>query len=58
MKERVEKLIGDPARGVDIHVSFSLYRILRRHCSLLGYTDGFTIYDPRIKNVIRGCWRR
>ncbi|MFR2467211.1 MAG: ATP-dependent helicase, partial [Clostridia bacterium] len=59
MKERVEKLIGDPAREAWISTFHSAcIRILRRHCSLLGYTDGFTIYDPEDqKNVIRRLLR-
>ncbi len=59
MKERVERLIGDPAREAWISTFHSAcIRILRRHCSLLGYTGGFTIYDPEDqKNVIRRLLR-
>src|SRR6201991_2263322 len=46
MRERVEGLIGDAARGMWISTFHSAcVRILRREAEQFGYTKSFTIYD-------------
>ncbi|PRB15973.1 ATP-dependent helicase [Microbacterium sp. MYb62] len=46
MRERVEGLIGDAARGMWISTFHSAcVRILRREAQQFGYTKSFTIYD-------------
>ena len=46
MRERVEKLIGDSARGMWISTFHSAcVRILRREAEQFGFTKSFTIYD-------------
>ncbi len=46
MRERVEGLIGDAARGMWISTFHSAcVRILRREAQQFGFTKNFTIYD-------------
>ena len=55
MKERVMNLIGEAAGDAWISTFHSAcIRILKRHADKIGYTNGFTIYDPEDqKGVIR-----
>jgi len=47
MKDRVRKLVGPPADGVELGTFHSVCaRLLRRNAELLGYTSSFVIYDP------------
>ncbi len=46
MRERVERLVGDSARGMWISTFHSAcVRILRREAQQFGFTSSFTIYD-------------
>ena len=46
MRDRVESLLGyTPGLWILTFHAASL-RILRRHAEILGYTNGFTVYDP------------
>ncbi len=46
MRERVKKLVGLPAEGLDMGTFHSMCaRMLRRHADLLGYTSHFLIFD-------------
>ncbi|MCR5177836.1 MAG: UvrD-helicase domain-containing protein [Lachnospiraceae bacterium] len=55
MKSRVDKIVGFGAESVWVSTFHSMcVRILRRHCSLLGYSDSFVIYDSDDqKNLIK-----
>lgn len=55
MRERVDRLIGPAASDAWISTFHSCcLRILRRYGSRLGYSSGFTIYDPEDqKSVMR-----
>ncbi len=53
MKERVEALVGGEASSMWISTFHSAcIRILKRHAKELGYTDGFTIYDPEDQKAV------
>lgn len=46
MKERIIKLIGPKAKGIQMGTFHSVFaRLLRAHAEKLGFTNSFTIYD-------------
>ncbi|MBV8257588.1 MAG: UvrD-helicase domain-containing protein, partial [Actinobacteria bacterium] len=57
MRERVEHLIGPPARAAWIMTFHSACgRILRREAERLGYRSNFTIYDSADQNrLVKSC---
>ena len=61
MRERVEAIVGDAARGMWISTFHSAcVRILRREITRVGYESNFTIYDTDdslrlIKEPARPC---
>ena len=57
MRERVEKMIGPPARAIWILTFHSACgRILRREAERLGYRSNFTIYDQADQvRVVKDC---
>ncbi|MFB6249160.1 MAG: ATP-dependent helicase, partial [Salinibacter sp.] len=60
MKERVERLVGDDARGMWVGTFHSAFaRLLRREGDAIGYSQDFSIYDTAdskriIKQQMRG----
>lgn len=53
MRSRVEKLLGDKARGVWVATFHSAaLRILRSHAHLLGYTKDFAVYDEQDSRAV------
>jgi DNA helicase-2/ATP-dependent DNA helicase PcrA len=53
MRERVKKLVGLPAEGLDMGTFHSMCaRMLRRHAELLGYTSHFLIFDSDDSTVL------
>lgn len=47
MRDRVRKLVGPPADGLELGTFHSVCsRFLRRHATLLGYSSNYVIYDP------------
>lgn len=60
LKERLERMLGDPAR--DIWASTfhsSCVRILRRNADYIGFSSNFTIYDTDdSKRVIKDCLKQ
>ena len=53
MRERVKKLAGPPATGLELGTFHSVCaRLLRRHADLLGHTSSFVIYDTDDAGVL------
>lgn len=53
MRERVKKLAGPPAAGLELGTFHSVCaRLLRRHAELLGHTSSFVIYDTDDASVL------
>jgi DNA helicase-2/ATP-dependent DNA helicase PcrA len=53
MRERVKKLAGPPASGLELGTFHSVCaRLLRRHAELLGHTSSFVIYDTDDAGVL------
>lgn len=56
MRDRVESLIGEGLNMWILTFHSACLRILRKHSELLGYTNGFVVYDPTDqKTVIKNC---
>ncbi len=56
MRDRVESLIGEGLNMWILTFHSACLRILRRHAELLGYMNGFVVYDPTDqKTVIKSC---
>lgn len=59
MRQRIASLVGDDARYIKMGTFHSIFlKILSRHAELLGYRDGFSIYDSndsksKVKNIIK-----
>lgn len=62
IKERLEKVIGDPVAAKEIWAGTFhsiCVRILRRYAPLVGYESSFTIYDTDdSKKLISSCMKR
>jgi DNA helicase II / ATP-dependent DNA helicase PcrA len=53
MRERVRKLVGPPADGLELGTFHSVCaRLLRRNADRLGYSSNFSIYDPDDAGVL------
>jgi len=59
MRDRIEKLLGKPARGMWISTFHSMCaRLLREHIELLGYKRNFNIIDAGDSiGLIKGCMK-
>ena len=50
IRERIENLIGDDARGITVGTYHSICsRLLRKYAEYLGYRSNFSIYDDEDK---------